>query len=61
MFYMMAAIIIPSLGTTMIVVIATFMGFKLSLLVLLLGTALITFVQFMFLSIIKSIRPPMEV
>lgn len=61
MFYMMAAIIIPSLGTTMLVVIASFMGLKLSLLVLMIIAGFITFTQFMFLSIIKSIRPPMEV
>lgn len=60
MFYMMAAIIIPSLGTTMLVVLATFIGFQLSLTVLLFITGLIAFVQFMFLSIIKTIRPPMD-
>jgi len=60
MFYMMAAIIIPSLGTTMLVVIATFMGLTLSLPVLLVLSGAIGFVQFMFLSMIKSIRPPME-
>ena len=60
MFYMMAAIIIPSLGTTMLVVLATFIGLNLSLPVLFIITGMIAFVQFMFLSIIKTIRPPME-
>jgi flagellar protein FlaJ len=59
MFYMMMAIIVPSLGTTMIVVLATFMGLRLSLLVLMFLAGLIGFLQFMFLSIIRSIRPPM--
>ena len=60
MFYMMAAIIVPSLGTTMLVVLATFIGLNLSLTVLLVITGVIAFIQFMFLSIIKTIRPPME-
>ena len=36
MFYMMIAVIVPSLGMTMLVVLATFVGLKLSLLVLVL-------------------------
>lgn len=60
MFYMMIAIIVPSLGTTMLVVLASFIGFKLTLAWLLVIAGLIGFVQFMFLSVIKSIRPPME-
>lgn len=60
MFYMMMAIIVPSLGTTMLVVLATFIGLKLSLGVLFVITGGIAFMQFMFLSIIKTIRPPME-
>ncbi|MBW2982868.1 type II secretion system F family protein [Candidatus Woesearchaeota archaeon] len=60
MFYMMAAIIVPSLGTTMLIVMATFIGFQLSLPVLLVISGLIGFMQFMFLSIIKTMRPPME-
>jgi flagellar protein FlaJ len=60
MMYMMVAIIVPSLGTTMLVVIATFMGFNISLLVLLVIAGLIGFMQFMFLSMIKTLRPPMD-
>ncbi len=60
MFYMMVAIIMPSLGTTIIVVVASFIGLPLSLGYLLIITGMIGFVQFMFLSVIKSIRPPME-
>jgi pilus assembly protein TadC len=60
MFYMMIAIIIPSLGTTMLVVLATFIGFQLSLTILFIITGMIAFVQFMFLSMIKSMRPPMD-
>jgi archaeal flagellar protein FlaJ len=60
MFYMMVAVIIPSLGTTMIIVLSTFVGFTLPLSFLLVFAFLIGFVQFMFLSVIKSSRPPME-
>ncbi|MBR9675869.1 type II secretion system F family protein [Candidatus Woesearchaeota archaeon] len=60
MFYMMIAVIVPSLGMTMLVVIATFIGIKLSLAVLLSITGLLGFVQFMFVAMIKSARPPVE-
>ena len=60
MFYMMVSVIIPSLGTTMLVVIVTFIGINLSLVVLLAIAAFIGFIQLMFLSIIKSSRPPIS-
>jgi pilus assembly protein TadC len=59
MFYMMIAIIVPSLGTTMLVVLATFVGFSLPLSVLMIIVGLVGFIQFMFLAFIKSSRPPM--
>ncbi|MFC1648098.1 type II secretion system F family protein [Nanoarchaeota archaeon] len=59
MFYMMIAIIVPSLGTTMVVVMATFVGFSLPMVGLLLAVAIVAFIQFMFLAFIKSSRPPM--
>jgi archaeal flagellar protein FlaJ len=58
MFYMMAAIIVPSLGMTMVVIMATFIGLKLSLGVLLSIAGGIGFIQFMFLATIRSQRPP---
>jgi flagellar protein FlaJ len=60
MFYMMIAVIIPSLGMTMLIVLATFMGFKLTLGVLLSIVGLLGFVQFMFVAIIRSSRPAVE-
>ena len=57
MFYMMIAIIIPSLGVTMIVVLATFLGLQVGLPFLLVIAGFLGFIQFMFLSIIKSARP----
>jgi pilus assembly protein TadC len=60
MLYMMVAVIVPSLGTTMLVVLATFIGLKLELTVLLVLAGLIGFIQFMFLAVIKSQRPAVE-
>lgn len=60
MFYMMISVIVPSLGTTMLVVIATFIGIKLNLVVLLALAFFVGFIQMMFLSIIKSSRPPIS-
>lgn len=60
MFYMMIAVIVPSLGTTVLIVIATFLGFTMPLSFLIILACLVGFVQFMFYAIIKSSRPPME-
>ncbi|MBR9690592.1 type II secretion system F family protein [Candidatus Woesearchaeota archaeon] len=61
MFYMMVAVIIPSLGMTMLVVLATFMGLQLSLTVLFSILGLLGFIQFMFVAIIRSSRPAVEI
>lgn len=60
MLYMMAAIIVPSLGVTMLVVMATFIGLQLNLTVLMVLAGLLLFVQFMFLAVIRSQRPAVE-
>lgn len=60
MFYMLIAVIVPSLGTTMLIIFSSFMGFKLTLPVLLTITGLIGFMQFMFYAMIKSSRPAVE-
>jgi len=57
MFYMTVSIIIPSLGITMLVILATFIGIKVTLPILLVLAGLIAFVQFMFLSLVKASRP----
>jgi len=61
MFYMMIAIIIPSLGIVMLIVLGTFMGFKLTLGILSTILILLSFIQFMFLAIIKSSRPAVDI
>ena len=57
MFYLMMAVILPSLGITMLSLLSTFLGIKLGVGALI-GIALfLVFVQFMFLNMIKSSRP----
>jgi len=57
MFYMTISIIVPSLGITMLVILATFIGLKVTMPILIILAAGIGFVQFMFLSMIRSSRP----
>ena len=60
MFYMLIAIIMPSLGVTMLTIISIFVGLKLNLLMLLLIACVNAFIQFMFVAMITSSRPPVE-
>lgn len=60
MFYMMIAIIVPSLGVTMLVVLASFIHLKFSLLIMMVIAVFIGFIQFMFLMLIKSSRPNID-
>ena len=60
MFYMMIAVIIPSLGMTMLVILSSFVQFQLSLSILLALAGFLGFVQFMFISIVKFSRPAIE-
>jgi hypothetical protein len=57
MFYMTVSIIIPSLGITMLVILATFIGLKITMPILIVLAILIAFVQFMFLSMVRASRP----
>ncbi|PLW79432.1 hypothetical protein C0585_07840 [Candidatus Woesearchaeota archaeon] len=60
MFYMMIAVIVPSLGMTMLVVLSTFLGLQLSLPVLLSISLFLGFMQFMFIAMVKSSRPAVD-
>lgn len=60
MFYMIVAVILPSLGITMLIVMASFIGLDLKMIFLLALVFFLAFVQFMFVAIIKSSRPPVE-
>jgi len=61
MFYMMIAIIVPSLGTIMLLVISTFVGLNMGMTLFILLIALNALVQFIFLTIIKEQRPPVDI
>ena len=57
MFYMVLAVVIPSLGITLLIILSTLIKFPISLQLLLVAAALVGVVQFAFISIIKSSRP----
>ncbi|RME54002.1 hypothetical protein D6783_00130, partial [Candidatus Woesearchaeota archaeon] len=61
MFYMIMAIIVPSLGVTMLIVMASFLGVKLDLFILIILALFVGFVQYMFLAVVRSQRPPMDI
>lgn len=57
MFYMLIAIVLPSLGLTMFVVVTALLSIKLTAAVYILLCVFIAVVQFFFISLFKSIRP----
>ncbi len=61
MFYMVIAVILPSLGITMLIVLSSFMSLQLSLSVLIGVAVLLGLLQFMFYIIIKSSRPAVSI
>jgi archaeal flagellar protein FlaJ len=60
MFYMILAVILPSIGITMGVLMSNFLAISLTLPMLLTVSAGLVFMQFMFYSIIKNMRPPVD-
>lgn len=60
MFYMMIAIIVPTLGSAMLAVVSNFISIELSLPILLGLSGALAFVQFMFLNMIKAQRPAVD-
>lgn len=61
MFYMMMAVIIPSLGVTMLVILSSFIELDLGLPTLLVIAGFLGFIQFMFLNMIKFSRPAIDI
>ena len=57
MFYMIMAVVFPSLGMTMLVVASAFLSLELSATFIIIATGILIFIQFMFLSLFRSIRP----
>ena len=60
MFYMMIAVILPTLGMTMLIILSSFIKFELSLTILLALAGFLGFLQYMFISLIKFSRPSVE-
>ena len=60
MFYMIIAVILPTLGVTMLIVLSSFIAFEISLTIFMIIAGLLAFVQFMFLSMIKFSRPAVD-
>src|SRR3990167_3999424 len=60
MFYMIVAVILPSLGMTILIILSSFIKFELSLTILLSLAGFLGFVQFMFIAMIKFSRPAIE-
>ena len=57
---MIIAVILPTLGVAMLIVLSSFINFQLSLTILMFVAFMLGFVQFMFLSLIKFSRPAIE-
>ena len=60
MMYMILAIILPSLGMTIFVIIAAFMSFELTGVFIFVAITALVFVQYMFVGLFKSIRPMVD-
>ncbi|MBI4439261.1 type II secretion system F family protein [Candidatus Woesearchaeota archaeon] len=60
MFYLTIAIIVPSIGTVMLIILSSFLSLNVDLSILLGLSVFMGFVQFMFLGMIRSQRPSFE-
>lgn len=60
MFYMIIAIIMPTLGTTMLIVFSSFISISIGLPVLIIMALFFGCIQFFFLMAIKNKRPAFE-
>ncbi len=57
MFYMIVAVILPSIGITMVIVLSSFLSISLNLTALMVLVVLLGFMQYMFIAVIKANRP----
>jgi archaellum biogenesis protein FlaJ (TadC family) len=61
MFYMLGAVIVPSLGMTLFVVIASLISIKLDMVSFTVIVVLLAVLQFVFITLFRSARPNMDV
>lgn len=57
MFYMLIGVVVPSLGMAMFIIVTSFVSIQIKLTHLMTIVLMLAFMQFMFLSMFKSIRP----
>jgi len=60
MFYMLLGVVVPALGMTMFIIISSFLDIHVTLTYLLFGAAMLAFLQFIFISLFKAIRPMVQ-
>ena len=60
MFYMLIGVVVPALGMTLFIIISSFLSITISFRFLLFGAFMLAFLQFLFISLFKSIRPLVE-
>lgn len=61
MFYMLFAVVMPSLGMTLFVVIGSFMSLDINLNLFIVVLFFLTVLEFMFITVFKSIRPNVNI
>lgn len=61
MFYMLLAVIVPSLGMTLFIVIASMISVKVDMLTFVVIDIFLAFVQLVFITLFKSSRPTMDI
>ncbi|MFC1730526.1 type II secretion system F family protein [candidate division KSB1 bacterium] len=61
MFYMLIGVVVPALGVTMFIVISSFLSLQLEFKYLLFAAFILMVLQFIFISLFKTIRPMVDI
>jgi len=61
MFYMLMGVVVPALGTTMFIIISSFIKIQIQMQYLIFALFMLAFLQFIFITIFKSIRPTVQI
>ncbi|MFW5865509.1 MAG: type II secretion system F family protein [Nanoarchaeota archaeon] len=61
MFYMLAAIVVPSLGMTLLIVVASLISININMIGFSIITVFLFFLQFIFISLFRSARPNLDI
>lgn len=60
MFYMLLGIVVPALGMTMFIIVASFLDIQITMTYLIFAAGMLAFFQFIFISMFKAIRPMVQ-